>query len=258
VTEAGAGVPLRVFVVDDETPARERMKELLGDIAADVPTEVVGEARHGLEALERVPQSGAQVLLLDIQMPGMGGLEVARHLAALEHRPTVIFVTAHDRHAVEAFELNALDYLLKPVRAERLAAALRKAAGAAAPGHEQLARAAEGAREYLSIAERNRIVLVPVQEIVFLRAEQKYVTLRTREREHLIEEALVALEREFGDRFVRIHRNCLVARAAIRGFERTGEGSDEAHWLVVLEGIAERLPVSRRQWPALRELAAER
>jgi two-component system response regulator AlgR len=249
--------PLKLFLVDDEAPARERLKELLQDIAAEVPTQIVGEARHGLEALERVPDSGTQVLLLDIQMPGMGGLEVARHLAALERPPTVVFVTAHDRHAVEAFELNALDYLLKPVRAERLAAALKKASVAPAAGREQLARAAEGARAYLSIVERNRIVLLPVREIVFLRAEQKYVTLRTREREHLIEEALVSLETEFQDSFVRIHRNCLVARAAIRGFERAGDGED-ANWQVVLDGIAERLPISRRQWPAVRSLAAER
>ena len=248
---------LRVFIADDEAPARERIKELLGDIAAEIPTEIAGEARNGLEALEAVPASGAQVLLLDIQMPGVGGLEVARHLVTLERPPAVIFITAHDRHAVEAFELNALDYLLKPVRAGRLAAALKKAASGAAPGREQLTRAAASAREYLSIAERNRIVLVPVRDIVFLRAEQKYVTLRTREREHLIEEALVALEQEFAARFVRIHRNCLVARAAIRGFERTGEG-DDSNWTVVLEGIVERLPVSRRQWPTLRELVAEK
>src|SRR2546421_4231952 len=229
---------VRIFIADDEAPARERLKELLSDIAAELPTEVVGEARHGLEAVERVPASGAQVLLLDIEMPGMGGLEVARHLAALEQPPRVVFVTAHDAHAVEAFELNALDYLLKPVRAERLAAALKKAASGAPPGREQLTRAAVSAREYLSIAERNRIVLVPVRDIVFLRAEQKYVTLRTREREHLIEESLVALEREFSGPFVRIHRNCLVARAAIRGFERTGGGDEEAHWQVLLDGIA--------------------
>ena len=176
---------------------------------------------------------------------------------ALEQPPTIIFVTAHDRHAVEAFELNALDYLLKPVRAERLAAALKKAAGGAAPNREQLARAAASAREYLSIAERNRIVLVPVRDIVFLRAEQKYVTLRTREREHLLEEALVALEKEFAERFVRIHRNCLVARAAIRGFERSLD-AEEASWLVELEGIEERLPVSRRQWPIVRELVSDK
>jgi two-component system response regulator AlgR len=246
---------IKVFIADDEEPARERLKELLGDIAEELPTSVVGEARNGLETLERLPSSGAELLLLDIQMPGMGGLEVARHLASLPEPPTVVFVTAHDRHAVEAFELNALDYLLKPVRAERLAAALKKAS---VPNREQLARAAQSAREYISVSERNRILLVPVREIIFLRAEQKYVTLRTRSREHLIEEPLVSLEREFAASFVRIHRNCLVARAAIRGFERGADGDDEPHWVVVLDGLEEKLPVSRRQWPALRELVAEK
>ena len=249
---------LRVFVADDEAPARDRLRELLEDISDEVPSEVVGEARNGLETVERVPGSGAQVLLLDIHMPGIGGLEVARHLARLSDAPAVVFVTAHDRHAVEAFELNALDYLLKPVRAARLAAALKKAQGAGPPADASLERADARAREYLPVSERHRIVLVPARDVVFLRAEQKYVTLRTRTQEHLIEESLVALEREFVGRFVRIHRNCLVSRAAIRGFERGGGGEDEAHWLVVLEGVAERLPVSRRQWPALRELLAEK
>ena len=242
---------IRIFIADDEAPARDRLRELLGDIAAELQTRVVGEAANGLEAIERVPSSGAEVLLLDIQMPGMGGLEVARHLATLEHSPAVVFVTAHDRHAVEAFDLNALDYLMKPVRAERLAAAIRKAS---VPEKARLANAANAPREYLSVAERNRIALVPVRDIVFLRAEQKYVTVRTREREHLLEESLVALERELAERFVRIHRNCLVARAAIRGFERSGEDADEPRWQIVLDGIAERLPVSRRQWPTLRSL----
>jgi two-component system, LytTR family, response regulator AlgR len=234
--------PLKVFIVDDETPARERLKELLGDIAAEVPTSVVGEARHGVEAVELIPGSDAQVVLLDIKMPGMGGLEEA---------PRIVFVTAHDRHAVEAFELNALDYLLKPVRAERLAAALRKAS---VPEGEKLEKAAEAPREYLSVPERHRIALVPVRDILFLRAEQKYVTVRTRSREYLVEEPLVALEREFAARLVRIHRNCLVARAAIRGFERAPGEEDEAHWLVLLDGVDEKLPVSRRQWPLVRDL----
>ncbi|HEY3073772.1 MAG TPA: LytTR family DNA-binding domain-containing protein [Burkholderiales bacterium] len=249
---------IRVFIADDESPARERLKELLEDIAADVPTVVAGEAPNGIEALERLPASGAQVLLLDIRMPGMDGLELARHLSALDNAPAVVFVTAHDKHAIEAFDLNALDYLLKPVRAARLAAALKKAAAGGAPRRESLVRASGAPREYLSVAERNRIVLVPVRDILFLRAEQKYVTVRTREREHLIEESLIALEGEFSGPFVRIHRNCLVARAAIRGFERTGGGEEEAHWQVVLDGVVERLPVSRRQWPAVRELIAER
>ena len=242
---------LKVFIADDEDPARERLKVLLGDIAAELPTSVVGEARHGVETIERLPASGAQVLLLDIHMPGMGGLEVARHLTALGEPPRIIFVTAHDRHAIEAFELNALDYLLKPVRAERLAAALRKAS---VPENEKLARAADAPREYLSVAERNRILLVAVRDIVFLRAEQKYVTVRTKSREHLIEDSLVTLEREFATRFVRIHRNCLVARAAIRGFERAPGDEEDPRWLVVLDGVDERLPVSRRQWPSLRDL----
>lgn len=246
---------IRIFIADDETPARERLKELLGDIAAELPTEVVGEARNGLETLERLPESGADVLLLDIQMPGMDGLEVARHLAALADPPAVMFVTAHDRHAVEAFELNALDYLMKPVRAERLAAALRKAS---APSREQLAKAAQNAREYISVAERNRISLVPVRDILYLRAEQKYVTVRTKAREHLIEEPLVALEREFAATFIRIHRNCLVARAAIRGFERGAGGDEDPHWVVLIEGLDEKLPVSRRQWSQVRELIADK
>lgn len=248
---------LRVFIADDEELARERLRALLADVAAELPTEIAGEAANGLQVIERLPGTGARVLLLDIQMPGMAGLEVARHLAKLPDAPAVIFITAHERHAVEAFELNALDYLLKPVRAPRLAAALKKAAGAGPAPAAGLERASERAREYFSVAERNRISLVPVRDVVYFKAELKYVTLRTRAGEHLIEEPLVQLEREFADRFVRIHRNCLVSRAAIRGFERAGTQDDEPHWEVMLEGLEERLPVSRRQWQAVRELVAE-
>jgi len=248
---------LKVFIADDEAPARERLKELLADLAAELPTEVVGEAQSGLEAVERLPQTRAQVLLLDIEMPGMRGLEVARHLSGLELAPAVIFVTAHDRYAVEAFELNALDYLMKPVRSSRLAAALGKARDAGPPARERLAKASAQPREYLSVTERNRIHLVPMRDVVYLRAELKYVTLRTRAGEHLIEESLVALEREFAERFVRVHRNCLVARSAVRGFERAADDGDEPHWNVVLDGVAERLPVSRRQWAEVRLLAKE-
>ena len=236
---------------------RARLKELLADVRGTVATVIAGEAGNGLEVIERLPGSGAQVLLLDIQMPGMGGIELARHLGGLESAPAIVFVTAHDRHAVEAFELNALDYLMKPVRADRLAAALKKAVAAGPAQRENLARAASSAREFFSVAERNRIVLVPVAEVLFLKAELKYVTLRTQMGEHLIEEPLIAIEREFAERFVRVHRNCLVARAAIRGFERAEGGDDEAHWNVVLEGLAERLPVSRRQWPAVKSVLPE-
>lgn len=249
--------PLRVFIADDEGPARERVKVLLGDIQAEMPATVVGEAGNGAQTIAQLPGSGAQVLLLDIQMPGMNGLEVARHLAALEDAPVIVFVTAHDQHAVDAFELNALDYLMKPVRAERLAAALKKALAGGAGQRERLQRAAAVAREFFSVMERNRIALVPVADVVFLKAELKYVTLRTREGEFLIEEPLVAIEREFAERFVRVHRNCLVARRAIRGFERGG-AEEEPNWQVVLEGLAERIPVSRRQWAAVKAALEER
>ena len=209
---------LAVFIADDEAPARGRLRELLGDIAQEIPTRVVGEARNGLEAVEQLPASGAQVLLLDIQMPGMGGIEVARHLVRLPQPPAVVFVTAHDRHAVEAFELNALDYLLKPVRAERLAAPLPKAMAPVPPAGEPLARAAGQAREYLSAAERNRILLVPLRDVLYFKAELKYVTLPPRERAHLIEESLAALEREFAIR---------VEIVAASGFHRSQE---EVEW----------------------------
>ena len=256
-----AGAELGVYIADDEEPARARLKELLADVSGEVATRVVGESANGLELIERLPESGARVLLLDIQMPGMSGLEVARHLAVLEAPPAIVFITAHDRHAVEAFELNALDYLMKPVRAERLAAALKKALSSGPAPAERLARAAPAAREYFSVAERNRITLVPVADVVYLKAELKYVTLRTRSGEHLIEEPLVAIEKEFVGRFIRVHRNCLVARASIRGFERgkggAGGEDEDIHWNVVLEGMDERLPVSRRQWSAVKAAVPE-
>ena len=252
------GNTLRVFIADDEAPARARLRELLADIRGEIATSVVGESANGLEVIEQLPASGAQLLLLDIQMPGMGGIELARHLGGLQNAPAIVFITAHDRHAVEAFELNALDYLMKPVRAERLAAALKKAQAAGPVPRERLERAARAAREFFSVAERNRILLVPVDEVLYLKAELKYVTLRTKAGEHLIEEPLVSIEREFGERFVRVHRNCLVARGAIRGFERLAGGSEEEpHWNVVLEGLEERLAVSRRQWPVLKGLMPE-
>lgn len=249
---------LRLFIADDEPPARNRVRELLGDLAVACPSEIVGEAANGLEVLERLPECNADVLLLDISMPGLSGIEVARHLAKLEGGPAVIFVTAHDAHAVEAFELNALDYLLKPVRASRLEAALRKARVAGPPVPTALERAQSGPRTHFSIVERNRIQLVPVAGVVYFKAELKYVTVRTPEREYLVEESLVSLEKEFAAAFIRIHRNCLVARAAIHGFERATGSDDESHWEVLLDGVPERLPVSRRQWPEVRDLLGER
>lgn len=249
---------LRVLIVDDEAPARSRLRDLLGDIAATCPTCVVGLAANGVEALRLLEEAPADVVLADIRMPVMDGVELARHLRRLEPPPAVVFTTAYDQYAVQAFELAAADYLLKPVRAERLAEALGKARRLMAPSDAALAALAPGARRHFSVSERGRILLVPVEDVVYLKAEQKYVTARTADREYLLDEALVQLEQEFGERFIRIHRNSLVARAALQGVERASEpdeeGAGEGHWQALLAGVPERLPVSRRQWPAVKQL----
>ncbi len=244
---------LRVLVVDDEAPSRTRLRDLLGDIAGEQPNRVVGFAANGVEALRLLEQAPADVVLADIRMPTMDGVELARHLAHLPEPPAVIFTTAYDQYAVQAFELAAVDYLLKPVRAQRLADALSRARRRQPPADAVLASLAPGARQHFSVSERGRILLVPVAEVLYLRAELKYVTARTREREFLLDESLVQLEQEFSSRFLRIHRNCLVARGSIAGVERAGEQEGEAHWDVLLNGLSERLPVSRRQWPAVRQ-----
>lgn len=254
---------LKVLLVDDEPPARQRLRQVLADCGAQVPAAVAGEAGSGLAALEAVERLTPDVVLLDIHMPGMNGLEVARHLVARPNPPAVIFVTAYDEHALQAFEVQALDYLMKPVRAERLAAALARAQRL--PANEarldEVARSLGSRRTHMTVSERGRMVLVSVEDIVYLRAELKYVTIRTAQREHLTEESLTSLEQEFGDRFVRIHRNALVARAAIAGFQRVKGAVDErgevgeGHWEVMLKDLAERLPISRRQWATVKAAA---
>ncbi len=249
------GDPLRVFIVDDEAPARLRLKALLGDIADRLPNRIAGEAQDGVRALDALQRAPADVVLIDIRMPRMDGIELARHLALVNPAPAIVFTTAYDRYAVTAFELNAVDYLLKPVRAARLEEALRKAMLAAPLAHEALRRLSTGRRHLASI-ERGRLLLVPVADIVYLKAELKYVTARTREREYLIEESLTRLEQEFSGHFVRIHRNCLVAAGSVAGFERALEIEGEPHWMLLLRGLDEKLPVSRRQWPAVKAALA--
>jgi len=247
--------PLRVLIVDDEPPARARLRELLDDCRVEVPNAIVGEAGNGIEGLDLLVSSAADVVLVDIHMPGMSGIEFARHMQGLEAPPAVVFVTAHSQYAVEAFELNAVDYLLKPVRASRIAAALKKAATGPRVTREVLDRVDPLPRRFLSVNERGRLTLVPLADVLYLKAELKYVTVRTGEREYLIEESLARLEEEFAGLFIRIHRNCLVARQRIRGFERLVGDEAEASWAVLIEGCEEKLPVSRRQWTQVKALA---
>lgn len=243
----------RILVVDDEAPARNRLKDLLGDCRPDFPLDLVGEATNGREAIEIINQSHVDIVLLDIRMPVMDGIETARHLQKLSPAPAIVFTTALDGHALEAFELNAVDYLLKPIRQERLLTALKKARSNRALSAAALAVVTSRARSHLSITERDRVTLVPVADICYMRAELKYVTLKTLEREYLLEESLVNLEKEFADRFVRIHRSCLVARRAVTGFEKVAPEAGEPHWVVMLKDLPERLPVSRRQAHVIRE-----
>ncbi len=249
-------LPLRLLIVDDEAPARRRLADLLQDCALKMPLEIVGEADNGRSALEVLQNNNVDVVLLDIRMPEMDGLETAQHMQRLEHPPAIIFTTAFDAYALKAFEVRAVDYLVKPIRASRLFDALSRVRSGAPPAPEALRELRPQPRTHLSASERGRVHLIPITEVIFFKAELKYVTARTALREYLMEESLSRLEEEFAERFVRVHRNCLVARDAIRGFERVPGGDDEAdsHWVVVLDKIDERIDVSRRQQHIVRDL----
>lgn len=249
-------LPLAVFIVDDEPPARNRLKDLLTDCAEQLPLVLVGEAGNGVEALDKLSEVHADVVLMDIRMPQMDGIELAQHLNKLHKPPVIVFTTAYDSYAVQAFEERAIDYLLKPIRLGRLFEALTRARNAVPVRSEVLQELTPEPRKNLSIHERGKIVLVPIEQVLYLRAELKYITVRTAEHEYIIEESLIALEKEFAARFVRIHRNCLVAKEEIEGFEKVAETDvSEAHWAVKLKGLDELLPISRRQQYIVKEFS---
>jgi two-component system response regulator AlgR len=263
----------RLFIVDDEAPARARLSTLLSDIAGECPHDLVGQASNAQAALDGIGSSKPDIVLMDIQMPGMSGIELAAHLAAQEEgAPAVIFVTAFDAYALKAFEVHAVDYLLKPVRASRLADAIRRAGALRAARISQQSAIAATVndlgmhRHHFSIQERGRLLLVPINEVLYLRAELKYVTVRTKAREFVLEESLLSIEEEVGTRFVRVHRNTLVAHDAIIGVERgvvehePGAASDKGQesWQVILRDLDERVPISRRQWPIVKALLNKR
>lgn len=242
---------MRVLIVDDEKLARERLRELLTEIGGHT---VVGEGMNGNEAVEKASELNPDVVLMDIRMPGMDGLEAAMHIMGMENPPSVIFTTAYDQHALHAFEVNAVDYLLKPIRKDRLAAALDKAKKLTLQQLKDINEAQESpqSRTHISVHLRGNIRLVPVQDILYFMADSKYVTVRTTVEEHLIEDSLVNLEKEFGeDMFLRIHRNALVATDYIKGIEKNPAG----HWQVALKGLEKKLDVSRRHAAAVRRWA---
>jgi two-component system response regulator AlgR len=233
--------PMRALIVDDEPPARERLRSLIGELD-DVT--VAGEAANGREALELCARLEPDLVLLDVRMPGMDGIEAARHMNALDEPPAVIFTTAHDEYALEAFEAQAVGYLLKPVRLEKLARAIRHAARVAGPQLMRLAEQSELGRRRAQICARlaDQLRLIPIEDVYYFSAGQKYVTVRHRVGSDLIDESLRALAIEFSPDFVRIHRNSLVGLRHVRSVERGTDGQ----YLVRFKECEETLPVSRR------------
>lgn len=243
-------LPLKVIIADDEAPARARLRDLL---LAIPDATLVAEAKTGKEAVEACMEHNANVVLLDIRMPLMDGMEAAQHLQKLPQPPALIFITAFDGYAMQAFDLHAVDYLLKPVRLERLQTALSKAR-VLIPAQIDAIKALQPRRSHFSISERGRVLLVPVSEVIYLRAELKYTTVRTLEREYLIDDSLVSLEEEFGSLFLRAHRNCLVAKEAIQGYQRQQDTAGESHYVLLLKQLPETIPVSRRQTQVMKSL----
>lgn len=250
--------PLRVLLVDDEALSRLRLRTLVDD-CVDPPGVVVGEAATAPAALHWLTLNRADVVLLDIHMPGMDGLQLAERLRALPRAPAVVFVTAHAEHALAAFEVEAVDYLTKPVRRLRLQAALARVAqrlqGMAATAPAPL-DVLPPAGPVIVVHERGELLRVPLAEVLYLKAELKYVTLRTARRALLLDESLAELEERVGERFLRIHRNALVARDAVVALERR-EGEDATEgWAVRIAPTDEWLAVSRRQLVAVRDMLA--
>jgi two-component system response regulator AlgR len=238
---------MKCLVVDDESLARQRLTRLLEGMGEWT---VCGEAANGEEALQQVQQLRPDLVLMDIRMPGMDGIEAARHIVQLENPPALVFATAYGDHALEAFETQAVDYLLKPIHPQRLQQALDKAMRLSSVQLEKLQKSqADSRRMHLCARKRGNLELIPIDEVVYLQADNKYVTVCSATQQILIEESLKSLEREFSSYFIRIHRNALVAVAAIRGLEKSVEG----HCCVLLEGVDERLEVSRRLLPEVRK-----
>lgn len=239
---------LRVLLVDDESLARSRLSTLLADCVA--PGAVVSaEAADAKQAINALKLGTFDVVLLDIRMPGIDGITLAQTIAAMPQAPAVVFVTAHSEHAVKAFELEAIDYLTKPVRLERLQQTLQKV-----ERHLHTVRGLDPdlAEDVLIIQDRGRAERVPLSEVLYLKAELKYITVRTSLRSYILDGSLSELEERHAGWLIRIHRNALIARRAVRALERHFDAEEGEGWAVRLNGLDELLAVSRRQLGAVR------
>ncbi len=238
----------RILVVDDEPLARTRLRKLIEAMDDYI---VVGEAQDGLQAIRMVATDNIDIILLDIRMPGMDGLEVGKHLAELDRAPAIIFTTAYSEHALDAFQSHAVDYLLKPVRANKLGAALQAAHRISRVQMQQLDEDIDsGKRTHICARVRGDLQLINIKDIYFFKADSKYVEVRHKGGSVLIEEALVSLEKEFADEFVRVHRNALVAPSFLQELKKDEHG----HAHLGLRGIMDTSEVSRRHLPGVRAL----
>ncbi len=248
---------MKILIVDDEQPARVRMRRLVEELNV---ANAIHEASTGMEALRMCEKTSPDVVLLDIRMPGMTGLELARHLANLEEAPAIIFTTAYDEYALAAFETHAVDYLLKPIRQEKLAKALTAAKKLNRVQLQQIqqdihakaqhAAATGGQRSHISARVGAELRLVPIDDVRYFLAEDKYVTVQYTQGQLLIEDPLKSLAREFADRFLRAHRNALVALRYIAALECDNHG----HCRIRIKGTDELIDVSRRHLPFVRKI----
>ena len=244
---------LKVLLVDDEVLARSRLRTLLADCTAP-GADVLAEAGNGPQAIAALRQGAFDLVLLDVRMPGMDGVQLAQTISGMAQPPAVVFVTAHAEHAVQAFDVAAVDYLTKPVRLERLQQALQKVERLA---QSKQAQSADSTGDTLIIQDRGRTERVPLAEVLYLKAELKYVTVRTATRSYILDGALSELEEKYPAQFMRIHRNALIARRAVRAIEKHYDAEEGEGWAVRLNGIPELLAVSRRQLSAVREAIAQ-
>jgi two-component system response regulator AlgR len=250
---------VKLLIVDDEALARLRLRSLIASLP-ELQAEVLGEAGDAETALRLLQQAPVDAVLLDIRMPGRDGLRLAQHLKTLSQPPAVIFVTAYAEHALAAFDIPALDYLTKPVRRERLLAALLRLRQPQALPVAVREAGREAEAGVLVVSDRGRTLRLPLSEVLYLKAELKYVTLRTASHSHLLDDALADLEQRLGPAFLRIHRNALVARHAIRALElrarRARDLGEIEGWAVRVAPVDEWLAVSRRQVAAVRAALA--
>ena len=243
--------PMKILIVDDEKPARDRLRQLIADFDE---YEVVGEACNGDDAVTRAAETRPDVVLLDIRMPGVDGIEAAHHLNRLDPPPAVVFTTAYDEYAIDAFEARAIGYVLKPVRRDRLASALEQAARLAAGTVAEVAAAShmEARRKRVFSVSHGRLKLIPVEDVYYFQADQKYVCVHHAGGRDIIDDSLKSLEEEFAEDFVRIHRGAVVAVASIERLEKSPDGK---HHVVLRDGSqrpGNELIISRRHLAEVR------